>query len=203
MDEKSRAKRRAALEELRTRTAAPVDAAARRGVLRAPQAFVLDAGDSIVDPTSDGSPINPYAAGKPWAWVLEWKQDGWGAFVVAERGHAFGFLAWYRPLVVCAQPADRPTLRDLLQPSFLWRAPRAGALTARHAANMQFASAGRVALDPAKVIAAFGSCTSSRSSAVDDISIANHLEARELAELRKTRIREPAVAALADRVVDA
>jgi hypothetical protein len=42
--------------------------------------------------------INPHAVGKKFEFVKAWKQDAWGAFVVAERGRVFEYLAWYRPL---------------------------------------------------------------------------------------------------------
>ncbi len=108
--EKSLAKRRAMLEALRGVLAAPANAAKPRSALKAPQKLLLEVGEVCAYPVCKGEPINPYAVGKQWAWVLAWKQDGWGAFVAAERGHVFDFLAWYRPRVI-TEPIDaEPTL---------------------------------------------------------------------------------------------
>ena len=113
MDDKSLVKRRAMLKELRGRIAAPIDIAKPRTVLKAPQKLLLGVGEVLVYPVCKGAPTNPYAIGKNWAWVKAWQQDGWGAFVVVERGHAFDFLAWYRPLVIAEPLSDEPTLVEL------------------------------------------------------------------------------------------
>ena len=101
------------LKELWGRIAAPIDIAKPRTVLKAPQKLLLGIGEVLVYPVCKGAPTNPYAIGKNWAWVKAWQQDGWGAFVVVERGHAFDFLAWYRPLVIAEPLSDEPTLVEL------------------------------------------------------------------------------------------
>lgn len=42
-----------------------------------------------------------------------WKQDGWSAMVIVDRGRAFDFLAWYRPLTISRATAHKPTLEEL------------------------------------------------------------------------------------------
>jgi hypothetical protein len=135
MDEKSLVKRRAMLEELGRRIAEPVETAKPRAVLKAPQKLFLGVGEVLTYPVCKGDPINPYTVGKDWAWVKAWQQDGWGAFVVAERGYVFDFLAWYRPLVITEPLPGEPVLAELTRPR-TWRLREAGTLTARHYANM-------------------------------------------------------------------
>ena len=77
MDEKSLAKRRGMLEELRGRIAAAIETGKPRAVLKAPQKLLLEVGEIVTYPVCKGDPINPYAVGKDWAWVKAWQQDGW------------------------------------------------------------------------------------------------------------------------------
>ena len=72
-----------------------------------PKKLLMAVGEVLAYPICQGKPINPYAVGKEFAWVKAWKQDAWGAFVVAERGLMFGYLAWYRPLVI-TEPTVKP-----------------------------------------------------------------------------------------------
>ncbi len=179
MDEKSLAKRRLMLEGLRARLAEPV-AAKPRVVLKAPQKLLLEVGEVLIYPVcckdDRCEPINPYAVGKPWDWVKAWKQDGWGALAVVERGLLFGFLAWYRPLVAYAAVADEPTLAELAAPP-AWRLQQAGTLTARHYVNLQLKSLGRIAVDEARLEHFLPGRREPVGSVVSDISIANAMTA--------------------------
>jgi hypothetical protein len=179
MDEKSLAKRRAMLEELRGRIAAPIDAAKPRAVLKAPQKLLLEVGEVSTYPVCKGAPINPYTVGKDWAFVKAWQQDGWGACVVVELGHVFDFLAWYRPLVITEPMPDEPDLAELARPR-LWLLREPGTLTLRHHANMALKSLGRVPVDPARLAERFPRRGSAVSSAVNDISLCNNLTVRPL-----------------------
>jgi hypothetical protein len=149
MDEKSLAKRRVMLEGLHARLTEPV-AVKRRAVLKAPQKLLLEVGEVLTYPvcqqTHSCEPINPYAVGKEWAWVKAWKQDGWGAIVVAERGLLFDFLAWYRPLMAYRALQTEPNLAELAGPR-AWKLRQSGTLTARHYANLQLKSIGRIDID--------------------------------------------------------
>ncbi len=154
MDEKSLAKRRAMLEDLRLRLAEPVATDRRRGVLKSPQKLQLEVGEVLTYPVclkrGSGEPINPYTVGKDWAFVKAWKQDAWGALVVAERGLLFDFLAWYRPLTAYQALASEPTLADLTGPRAWWFG-QAGTLPGRHYAYLQLKSIGRIGIDPARL----------------------------------------------------
>jgi len=177
MDEKSLAKRRVMLEGLGARLAEPV-AEKRRPVLKAPQKLLLEVGEVLTYPvccTGDRcEPINPYAVGKEWDWVKAWKQNGWGALVVVERGRLFDYLAWYRLLAAHAAEAREPTLADLEAPR-AWQSQRVGTLTARHYANLQLKSLGRIDIDPARLKHVYPDWGVPFGSVVSDISIANAL----------------------------
>jgi len=68
MDDKSLVKRRALLEELRKRIAAPVKTS-KRVVLKTPQKLLLAVGEVLAYPICQGKPINPYAVGKEFEFV--------------------------------------------------------------------------------------------------------------------------------------
>jgi hypothetical protein len=186
MDERSLRKRKAMLESLRLRLIEPVATGKRRGVLKGPQKLLLEVGEALTYPVSckDRScePINPYAVGKEWEWVKAWNLNGWGAVVVVERGLLFDFLAWYRPLAAWQAMTSEPTLTDLAAPR-AWRLQQAGTLTARHYANLQLKSLGRVEIDPSRLSHFLPDRRQPVGSVVSDISIANgmncHAEAPE------------------------
>lgn len=187
MDQAFLAKRRTLLTELASQiaTAPPPKP---RAVLKSPQKLLLEVGEAVAYPICKGDPINPYAVGKEWAWVKAWTQDGWGAFVVAERGLAFEFLAWYRPLVTTEPLPARPTFAELSAPR-TWRLRSPGTLTARHAKHMRFDSVGCVPIDSGKLDRAFPRRGSATSCVVSDISIANNIRVRGLDAHEAQRVR--------------
>ena len=200
MDEKSLGKRRAMLANLESQiaTAPP---SKPRAVLKAPQKLLLEVGEAVAYPICNGDAINPYTVGKEWAWVKAWKQDGWGAFVVVERGLAFEFLAWYRPLVVAEPLSERPTLAQLGAPR-MWLLRSPGTLTARHAKNMQFDSVGRISIDSEKLDRAFPRRGPPTFCVVSDISIANNIKVRAFDAHEAQRVRmgraQPPIEALSE-----
>jgi len=203
MDERSLLKRRAMLEDLRRRITVPTDTAkSRRVVLKAPQKLLMAVGEVLAYPICQGKPINPYAVGKEFAWVKAWKQDAWGAFVVAERGLMFGYLAWYRPLVITEPLFDTPTLAELSLPR-MWLLRNPGTLNARHHANLSLKSLGGVSIDDNKFASAFPKRMSAMSCVVSDISLANNISVRPLGSHEDYRIKHgyppaPRINALAE-----
>jgi hypothetical protein len=178
LDEKSLLKRRAMLEDLRRRITVPIETArSGRVVLKAPQKLLMAIGEVLAYPICEGKPINPYAVGKEFAWVKAWKQDAWGSFVVAERGLMFGYLAWYRPLVITEPLFDTPTLAELSLPR-MWLLRNPGTLNARHYANLALKSLGGVSIDDDKFTSAFPKRMSAMSCVVSDISLANSISVR-------------------------
>ena len=201
MDEKSLVKRRKILEDLRARIAAPIEPKPR-SVLKAPQKLLLRVGEVLIYPVCQGKPINPYTVGKDFAFVKAWRQDGWGALAVAERGREFDFLAWYRPLVICDPLPAEPTLAGLAEPH-MWRLQAPGTLSARHYTNMQLKSLGCVSIDAAKLGHFFPERMSATSCAVSDISLANYMGVERLGIHEEHLIKHgypptPRINALAD-----
>ena len=178
MSAPDRRKRAQNLAELRARLLSPVDAKHRR-MLRRPQPFLWDAGEVLVFPTSRGACINPYFRDKRLI-TGGWTQDGWGAAVIAERGRAFDFLTWYRPLVAMSVERDKPSLENLLARRH-WQIERPGTVSRVHIDRMEIERAGVVSVDPSKLHARFPGLPTGRADAVSDVSIANRfrvLEAR-------------------------
>jgi len=204
MGEKSLAKRGAMLQELRARLGAPIAATKLRSVLKGPQKLLLEPGEVVIYPVCQGKPINPYTVGKDFAFVKAWRQDGFGAFMVAERGLVFDHLAWYRPLVICEPLAEEPRLSDLFAPR-RWLMRNPGTLTPRHFANMALRSLGRVVTDAAKLDRIFPERMSAHGAAVSDISIANNITVQDLGPHEAHRVKHgypptPRIQALADIV---
>jgi hypothetical protein len=108
--------------------------------------------------------------------------------VVAERGHVFDFLAWYRPLVITEPLPDEPSLAELARPR-MWLLRNPGTLTARHHANMALNSVGSVSIDPASLTAFFPQRGSAMYSAVNDISLCNNINVRPLDRHEAHRIK--------------
>jgi hypothetical protein len=180
MDSPGLKKRRQMLDELRLRSAAP--AGARRGsVLKKPQAYLMDVGDVLVYPTCGGRCINPYFASKDQQtyWgnerALPWKQDGWGALIIVDRGRAFDFLSWYRPLKVSMAMEQKPTVAEL-GGELLWKLPLAGTCSTVHFKRMELEKIGALAIDPEKFKHVFPNLRPGTAQAIGDISIANQME---------------------------
>jgi hypothetical protein len=97
-------KRRKTLEQVRVRIMTPTAGSRPRPILRKPQALLMEVGDVAVYPTFGGRCINPYFASRELDRLgtrePAWKQDGWSAMVIVDRGRAFDFLSWYRPLTI-------------------------------------------------------------------------------------------------------
>ena len=180
MDSPGLKKRRQMLDELRLRLAAPVGA--RRGsVLKKPQAYLMDAGDVLVYPTCGGRCINPYFASKDqqtyWGdkCAMPWKQDGFGALVIVDRGRAFDFLSWYRPLKISMAMVQKPTVAELCG-ELLWKLPLAGTCSAVHFKRMELEKIGTLSIDTEKFKRAFPNLRPGTAQAIGDISIANQME---------------------------
>ena len=174
-------KRKKMLEELRQRLLAP-PVSKPRPVLKSPQPFLMEVGDVFTYPTCGGDNINPYFPSKEMnqfhkkdgsvSW--QWQQDGWSVAVILDRGRAFDFLSWYRPLTVAEAIAEKPQLESLRQ-ELLWRLNSPGTCTKTHLKRMEFEKIGRFSIDPVKVQRSFPDMKSGTYCAVNDISIANRL----------------------------
>jgi hypothetical protein len=167
-------RRRKMLEEVRVRITAP-PASGPRAVLKKPKSFLMDVGDILVYPTFGGRCINPYFASRELdrlgTKAPAWRQNGWSAMVIVDRGRAFNFLPWYRPLTIWMATVQKPTL-DELRGEMLWRLAGAGTCSAVHFKRMEFEKIGALAIDNERVWRSFPEMQPGTYEAINDISIA-------------------------------
>jgi hypothetical protein len=174
-------KRKKILDELHARLIAP-PVSKPRPVLKAPQPFLMEIGDVFVYPTCAGDCINPYFKSKEMykfhhkdgsvSW--QWQQDGWAAMIAIDRGRAFEFLSWYRPLTLARATAEKPSLETVRQ-ELLWKLSRPGTCTNTQIKRMEFEKIGVLPIDAARLQRAFPDMKPGTYHAVNDISIANGL----------------------------
>jgi hypothetical protein len=169
-------KRRKMLKELRERIMAPAVHRSPRPVLKKPQALLMDIGDVFAYPTFGGRCINAYAASRELdrlgTMAPAWKQDGWAAMVIVDRGRAFDFLAWYRPLTISSAMVQKLVFEDL-RGEVLWRLAHAGTCSALHFKRMEFEKIGVLPVDSDKLRRSFPDMAPGTRAAVSDISLAN------------------------------
>jgi hypothetical protein len=136
----------------------------------------MDIGDVLVYPTFGGRCINAYAASreldKLGTMAPAWKQDGWAAMVIVDRGRAFDFLAWYRPLTVAKATIHKPVLEEL-RGEVLWRLAHAGTCSPLHFRRMGFEKIGGLPVDNNKLRHSFPAMPPGTRAAISDISISN------------------------------
>jgi hypothetical protein len=198
MSERERAKRARSLAELRARLISPPNHP-KRDLLKKPQPYLFEAGDVVVYPTSSGKCINPYFREKtriPGGWM----HDGWAAAVIVERGRAFDFLAWYRPLVAASIQREKPRLDGIIARQG-WRLDRPGTVTRLHVQRMEIERLGSLSVDSEKLHTRFPGLPTGRSEAVHDISIANRLHVPNPSVAAMRRRPEPTVDLLAELLV--
>jgi hypothetical protein len=172
-------KREKMLKELRERITAPPTDAPPRTVLKKPQAFVMDIGDVFVYPTFGGRCRNAYFASKEsdrmGTAMPAWKQDGWSAMLLVDRGRAFDFLAWYVPLTVTRATAHKPMLDELRRGELLWRLANPGTCSPVHFKRMEFEKIGALPVDDEKLRRTFPGMRPGTRAAISDISLCNGL----------------------------
>jgi hypothetical protein len=171
-------KRRKKLAEVRARIVTPVFGARPRAVFRKPQPLLMEIGDLYVYPTFRGICINPYFASKEQDNKYAskdgptcWKQDGWSAVVIVDRGRAFDFLSWYVPLTVSAAAVEKPTLAGL-RGEVLWKLGRAGTCSALHFKRLELEKIAKLSIDNDKLRRSLPGMKPGTWAAVHDISIA-------------------------------
>jgi hypothetical protein len=171
------AKRRKILDDLRVRLLQPQGTSRQRSVLKRPQPFLFDVGDIFVYPTCGGACINPYASkeqSRDGVGRLGWKQDSWSAMIIVDRGRAFGFLTWYRPLTLSTAVTHKPSIATLFL-DVLWKLERAGTCSALHFKRMELEKVGTLMIDNEKLKRSFPHLRPGTYQAINNISLANAL----------------------------
>jgi hypothetical protein len=166
-------KRRQTLSDLRARLTTASAPAKPRPVRKKPQTFLMEVGEVFAFPTAGGECINSYFRSKD-DLPGGWHQDGWGALVIVERGRAFDFLTWYRPLTISHARTENPSLEQL-RSEYLWVLKRPGTCPPIHFKRLELDKIGALPIDGDKVARAFPARPPGRSCAVDNISLANCL----------------------------
>jgi hypothetical protein len=165
-------KRQKMLAALRQSLAAGPQAAKGRSVITSPQPLVMEVGDVFVYPTSLGR-CKIYRPALMRV-VPPWEQDGWNAAIIADSGHAFGFLAWYRPLTLPTPLNERPDLARLRSASsWILRGP--GTASAVDLKRLGLEKIGRVPVDSEKLQRSFPSLPSGANAAINDRRIEREL----------------------------
>jgi len=172
-------KRARMLADLRGRVAHVEPGTKPRKVLREPEPFVADVGDALAYPVCGRKCLNPYIARREKQIVyasngpIPWTQDGWGAAVVVERGRAFGYFAWYRPVVIRRPLATKPDLAALAGEQ--WHLTLPGNCPPAQFRRMGLDKVGAFRVDPEIFRAFFPGLRSGDRHALGDISIGNRL----------------------------
>lgn len=172
LPEQSDRKRRAELEGLAREIGGEPARRIARKTLKAPQPFLFETGDAFAFPVQRGRGINPYFPTERGR--RDFIGDGWAIGLIARRGRAFGFLAWYTPLMLFRALPAVPALAGLPEAG-PWSLGRPGTFPRTHLDRMQVAPLGRLAPDEAKLVAAFGPAKDGRSAAVADVSMCNSM----------------------------
>jgi hypothetical protein len=168
MDEGDLRKREKVLAKLGERLSTPNPTPRLRRVLTKPERFVLDSGDVMAFPTTQGVTRNPYVGPREEAryyTTYPWKPDGVAVALVLSRHLKFDVFARYIAAELRWEKARVPTLdevgglsvryfsklrSDLTQWDFF---PNVKVVTASalHLKRMELQWIGRLALDPEKV----------------------------------------------------
>ncbi|MGG5819297.1 hypothetical protein [Falsiroseomonas sp. HW251] len=180
MDKATLRKRAAMLAALRETLARGPAPGAKRRVLTAPQPFIMEMGEAFAFPTCRGQGINAHFP-SPEADPTWRDQDGWGAGLVCERGHAFGHLAWYRLCVLGRVFADEPTLDDV-RGGFFGCGLSAGTCTKRQFERMRLKRIGTLPVRAGAILdlvpELLTEVRSGEEAAILDVCITSNLRAR-------------------------
>jgi hypothetical protein len=177
-------KRQKVLDGLRAKLISPLPKRKAKS-LAEPEPFLMDVGDLLVFPVCrQGCSLNPYMSS---AMQSDWQQAAWGAVVIIERGKAFDYLAWYRPIKLIEHfPIEQPRegssskqspIPDLqtLTTNPNWNIEHAGTCSPSHFRKIRVQLVGHVELNEERVKQACADLHSGVQMAINDISISNSL----------------------------
>lgn len=174
MDDAGLRKREHVLSDLRQLLSTPTLAVKPRSVLKEPQALIFTVGDVLLYPTSLGRCRLKLAARlHP---VPAWTQDAWGAAIILQSGLAFGFLAWYLPLVLDSSIKEKPDLARI-RTDRGWSLRRPGTCSSADAKSLGFEKIGSVSLHDEKLKRAFPGTKSGTRAAIENLPMSRDLAA--------------------------
>ena len=179
MSEADLRKRKKNLAELREKIIAPVPEK-KRPVLSKPQPYVMDHGDLLAYPMSkDGYPVNPYMAAD-----TDWSVDKWGVVLIVECRRAFGYFAWYRPLILASpSSASKPPEPSALRgKNRKWCLAIPGTCSPIHFKRMRLQKLANLPVSDARFAETFSNLEKGDEYAVADRSIANSLDVDDVSD---------------------
>lgn len=152
----------------------------KRPVLAKPQPYLMDTGDLLSYPMSkDGYPVNPYMAAD-----TDWSCDKWGAVLIVECSRAFGYFAWYRPLILASpSSASKPPEPSALQgKNRKWCLGIPGTCSPTHFRRMRLQKLANLPVSAARFAETFNDLEKGDAYAVADRSIANALDVDDVSD---------------------
>jgi hypothetical protein len=141
-----------------------------RRILTKPERFVLEVGDCLLYPTSQGHIRNPYVGPRMeerFFAAHRWEADGWGAALVLMRYYRYGVFARYVIAVLRNNPDAKPRLANFAKLSIRhsvrigWRASElerrvhAVETSSQHLKRMRVEIVGSLVVDRERVEAEF------------------------------------------------
>lgn len=188
MDSAGLQKRQTMLAALRQFLTAAPQPAKGRSIIKSPQPLLMELGDVFVYPTSLGRCKIDLPA---WVRIVPpWEQDGWNAAITADRGRAFGFLAWYRLVTLAIPLSQRPDLARLRSAS-PWMLRRPVTASRTDFKRLSLEKIGSTPVDSEKFHRSFPSRPSGVSAAINDIRIKHALNV--VSQIGQTFISERAL----------
>jgi hypothetical protein len=162
-------KRKKTLSELRAKVVAlPAAVGKPRATLKNPQPYLMEIGDLLVYPMSGRDCINPYFARSED--IRGWRQDGWGAALIIDRGRAFDFLTWYRPLTLAKSVPEKPSVNELKKHP-IWFLGGPGTCSVAHFKRMRLEKLGTLPVNMGKRRQRFPEMQAGDKFAIEDISV--------------------------------
>jgi hypothetical protein len=174
MSAKDLQRREKVLDDLAARLSRPDPKPVSRAGLKNPKKFILDIGDIVMLPMMGARSANSYFK----AWTAEhppFEPDRIGVAVVLDRGHTFGYLAWYTIAMLDESWTDEPAIAQCLAAPL--RPADSGTLSPTHFKRMALRKIGAVPLNSA-VDALRPPRRRSDYTAISDIGLTNVLNLR-------------------------
>ncbi|MFN0134638.1 MAG: hypothetical protein ACKVS9_00805 [Phycisphaerae bacterium] len=175
------------LSELAGELKAPLSPSKAK-TLKEPEPLLLAAGSVWAYPTMKRKARNPYFETPE---SEQFSADGWGALITLAVGRAFDWLAWYAVAPVALQAKTKPRMAEVRNSRFYLdqiahREPSAappilggvGTLSRTHIKRLGLESIGDAKLSSKKLLP-HDIDSSGQTSAVNDISFSNYLDASQ------------------------
>jgi hypothetical protein len=171
MNSSDLSKRQKILDDLRVKFSGPHQKTLRK-VMKEPEHFVMAIGDVITYPVETGKLIRGDNGQK-----IRWTKS-WGLSIIADRGLAFGYLAWYRPIKASTLFAKKPEMPEVMNRQG-WSVTDAGTCSKMQFEKLKIQLVGTVGIDPFSFAAKARQFATGEIMAIHDVSLINALTASD------------------------